>query len=224
MFRGVCADPGWGPGGVGSPDPAMLASLGIRRLRIISRPGLAWYVDACWQQNIYVRAVVVDGFYCMADEFFVLNEPNLQGKSAWQFAQELQIHRNQYPDLTLIAGALGDDLSHGIDAAAYMTAVRRAGGLVGYQGVAMNYPVSAARIGAVKYAAGGLPVHVPEYYRPQRELAAYLSSVIYPAAATADWFCINDGMRDPGWTQDMGLFYDDWSAKPLLRQWLSLLT
>lgn len=202
----------------------MLASLSIRRVRIISRPGLEWYVDACWASNILVRAIVVDGYYCPADEYLVLNEPNLNGMSAQRFASELQIHRNQYPDLTLIAGPLGDDLSHSIDAASYMTAVRRAGGLAGYQGVSVNYPPSAARIGAVKIAAGGLPVHVPEYFRPARELGPYLRDVIYPAAATADLFCVNSGMRDPSWTQEMGLFHDDWSARPILRQWLSLLT
>jgi hypothetical protein len=228
MFRGVCADPGGGPDYGGSPDPALLASLGIRRVRIISRPGLEWYVDACWEHNIVVRAVVEDGFYCPADEHMILNEPNLRGLPARDFAEQLKIHRSErdanYPGRVLIAGGLADNPAAGLDAADYLAQVKRYGGLNGLQGVAIHYPASASRMVAFKNSAIGLPIHVDEW-NPDgdpRQVSDYLAYVLRPYARTADLFCVQDGMRDPGWSFDMGLFTTDWKPKPLLRHLLSL--
>jgi hypothetical protein len=222
MYRGVCCDPGWGPGGFGSPDPALLATLGIRRVRIISRRGLEWYTNACWANNIYVRAVVVDGYYCQADEYVVLNEPNLNDVSAEQFAEELQIHRREGSDRVLIAGSIADAPAAGIDGVDYLRRVQAAGGLSGYQGVSIHYPASAARMAAFKKYASGLPVHIGEYNPEPADLSDYLAKVVMPNARTADYFCVNDGMADPSWTKQMGLFNRDWTPKPVLRHWLSL--
>lgn len=222
-YRGVCVDAGWGPNGPGSPDPQMLVKLGVFRVRLISKPGIDWYVEQCWDVNILVRAVVVDGYYCQADEYFVLNEPNLNAISAVDFAAQLQIHRKQYPDLTLIAGGLGDATEVGVDAADYLNQVKAAGGLNGYSGVAIHYPKTAARMAAFKKAAGILPIHVDEYNVPSNELQGYLSKVIMPYAQTADFFCISSGMVDNSWTHNMGLFNTDWSASgATVRYWLSL--
>lgn len=220
MLRGVCCDPGWGPGGAGSPDPWRLASMGIRRVRIISKPGLDWFIDACWTNNVYVRAVVVDGYYCRADEYVVGNEPNLNDISAQQFAEELQIHRNDHPERVLIAGGIGDALAAGIDGAAYLRDVAAHGGLRGYQGVSIHYPASAARMTAFKRYAQGSPVHIGEY-NPD-DLSDYLANVVRPHARTADYFCISDGMQDEGWTKAMGLYTKEWEPKPVFRHWLSL--
>ena len=204
----------------------MLAELGIRRVRIVSRPNVEWYVERCWSNNILVRAVVVDGYYCPADEYVVLNEANLEQPpmTPQRFAEELQLHRRQYPNFVLIAGALGDNLADGIDAADYLNQVRLAGGLTGYDGVAIHYPRTAARMAAFKKAAANRAIHVTEYFKQPRELSDYMAQVIYPHARTADLFCINSGMRDGSWTEDMGLFNVDWSPRPLLRQWLSLVS
>lgn len=221
-FRGVCVDPGWGPGGLGSPDPALLARLGIFRVRLISRKNIEWYVDQCWAQGILVRAVVTDGYYCPADEYFVLNEPNLNYVSAQSFAEQLQIHRHTYPDKVLIAGAVGDAPAIGIDGAAYMNQVINYGGLVGYQGVAIHYPGSAARMAAFKKTVASRPIHVSEYNVESDKLPDYLTKVLGPYATTADWFCVNNGMWDPSWTRDMGLFNSDGSTTTVLRHWLGL--
>jgi hypothetical protein len=223
-FRGVCVDPGWGPiGSVGSPDPVTLARLGVYRVRLISKPGIEWYIERCWENGILVRAVVTTGYYCPADEYLVLNEPNLNGISAVNFAAQLQTHRDTYPDHTLISGGLGDAPSIGIDAAAYIRDVQDAGGLTGYNGVAIHYPASSTRIAAFRRVVSSiLPIHVDEYNVPAQKLPNYIDKVLAPYAQTADWFCVNDGMRDPGWQQDFGLYNPDWSSKPELRYWLSL--
>jgi hypothetical protein len=201
----------------------MLASLGIRRVRAISKPGIEWYVEQCWQHNILVRAVVVDGFYCQADEYLVMNEPNLNNVSAADFAKELQIHRQTYPDLTLISGGLGDATEIGIDAADYLKQVKAAGGLNGYNGVAIHYPKTAARMAAFKKAAGSLPIHVDEWNVPPQELPGYITNVLMPYAQTADFFCANAGMQDASWAHNMGLFNTDWMpADATLRYLLSM--
>lgn len=220
MFRGVCCDPGWGPNSIGALAPFRFAEMGIRRVRIISKPGLDWFIDGCWAHNIYVRAVVVDGYYCRADEYVVGNEPNINDKSPEDFAAELQIHRNDHPERILIAGGISDAMPD-IDGADYLRRVAAAGGLRGYQGVSIHYPASAARMTAFKRYSYGLPVHVGEY-NPDDDLGGYLANVIRPHARTADYFCINDGMQDSGWPKMMGLYTADWKPKPVLRYWLSL--
>jgi hypothetical protein len=75
---------------------------------------------------------------------------------------------------------------------------------------------------AFKKAAGTRPIHVPEYNVEPEKLPDYLAKVLQPYAQTADWFCVNNGMRDPSWTRDMGLLNADGSTTKVLRYWLSL--
>lgn len=226
-FAGVCCDPGWGPGGAGTPDPAVLAASGVRRVRIPSRKNLDEWVTSCWSHHIWVRAVVLpdsNGYLCPADEYVIWNEPNLNGMSPQDFTNVLKQFAFYATEqgLRLIAGALGDNLSGGIDAAAYIREVRSLGGLDGYSGVALHYPSNAGRVNAVRAAAGGLPVHVTEF-NPEVPggMMNYVASVLAPYAVDADFFCWSDGMRDAGWTFDMGLIDDNGVAKPMWRALLA---
>jgi hypothetical protein len=76
---------------------------------------------------------------------------------------------------------------------------------------------------AFKKAAGSLPIHVDEWNVPAQELQSYVTKVLMPYATTADYFCANAGMADPGWDHNYGLFNPDWSAvDSTVRYWLSL--
>ncbi len=212
-------DLGWPAGTAGNPNPSELQRAGIRKVRFVSRgpaiePRIAEY-DAAGILTLGVVTAESAGYVCGARIIQIGNEPNLPGTGDslapsgsnpdLSFAARLQLFRNTYPDHLLIAGGLAN-WGTLTDRLAYITAVKQAGGLVGYSAIAVHYPPVAPQITALAKAAG-LPVYVTEWRADSTALAEYVHG-LRAAALGIFGFCWDEAMvPNFGFTDAMKRLY-----------------
>lgn len=160
-------------------------------VRFVSRPGTESFVNEMQAEDLFVLAIVTEqsgGFLVPgADLYQIGNEPDIDGTndtmSARDYAGYAQLYRNDKPDLPMITAGLasGNPL--------YLRDVDAAGGLTGFNGIALHYPRDATAISRYTRYAHGLPKYVTEWWRPYDRILDYRAELRKADIVLDAWFC-----------------------------------
>jgi len=164
---------------------------GFGGVRIVSRNGLADFVTECHEAGLFVLACVNEqshGYLVPgADLYQIGNEPDIAGTNdsmpAQDYAGYAQLYRNTYRELPMITAGLasGQPL--------YLRDVDIAGGLVGFNAIALHYPKDATDINRFTKYAHGLPKVITEWWRPADHILEYKLELRKANVMLDAWFC-----------------------------------
>jgi hypothetical protein len=175
--------------------PADLMRLGIRWVRLVSRPGVEQYINWMQEAGIMVLAVVNEqsgGYLCPADVYQIGNEPDVLGTkdsmSPVGYRSYFRLYRETYPDLTMIGAGLGSGQTN------YWALVEQGGGLPGASGFAVHpyakkAPQARLLLNQYRTFSPNLPLWCTEINRSAAELPEFVAMLKTLPVAMWAWFC-----------------------------------
>jgi hypothetical protein len=200
MLMGVNVNP-MNP--AGRPDPKMLREIGFGSVRLVLRPGVRDYIDACHAAGLSVLGVIAresgePGQYAdwLTDLLAVGNEMDGDGPSSWRMGPEeyyalWYLTRYFFPDTPLLVGGL---CSGNIYRGEQYWCVEGATGVAVHP---YGKTAAAARTLICQYRElAEMPVYVTEWNRPVEEIGEFVA-MLGQETAGAWWFCWSSQMVSP---------------------------
>jgi hypothetical protein len=196
--KGINVDPA---NPAGNPDPAHLARLGARWVRLVSKPGIESYVEAAEQAGVLVLAVVAreSAGYLVpgATVYQIGNEPDLTSHSSWTMTPAAYIHewttyRNTYPDFTMIAAGLASgQVAWWQEVAPHLEGCAACA----VHPYAQTVASGAQLLRAYRAVRPELGLWATEWWQPSARLIPF-ARMLQAETDAAIWFCWSSGMVD----------------------------
>jgi hypothetical protein len=175
-----------------APDPQDVRAAGFGGVRLVGRPGLEDYVEACHQADLFVLSVITEqsGGHLLANADLqqILNEPDVEGtadsRTPAGYREYWRLYRETFSDVPMIAAGLGSGQP------GYWRAVGALPGCSGFAVHPYGKSVEQARtlLRAYKSITPTLPLIVSEWNRPAAEVVPFAVMLRQEAVMSA-WFC-----------------------------------